>query len=282
MRRFAAWPLSRFPTSGFSAQISSNVPSSNAVSLRSLISTPAMFQVPFSPGSVNSTRRKPSLQTRPPEAAGQFAPSVRLRCKRRGHLPFRRQDLPGALLVLAPGTAPAGGAGRRWGRSAIRRNSAARLRRVHSARTRHATAQTPCHAGCFALRSQDRMRTFFVPKPAGWWGLRNKKCSRSDFSFLLSFYLWRKAMCGASSEFRTDHNLWRTNRDDEYTDITDFALSQDSVLRKTANLKEGTNWRGRAHSGAALFMFLPGASRSLRRSWAGVRASLLNITVGKI
>ncbi len=42
-----------------------------------------------------------------PKAAGQFAPSVRLRCKRRGHLPLRRQDLPGALLVLAPGTAPA-------------------------------------------------------------------------------------------------------------------------------------------------------------------------------
>ena len=56
----------------------------------------------------------------------------------------------------------------------------------------------------------------------------------------------------------------------------DFALSQDSVLRKTANLKEGTNWRGRAHSGAALFMFLPGASRSHRRSWAGVRASTVS------
>ena len=82
--------------------------SSNAVSLRSLISTPAMFQVPFPPCSVNSTRRKPSLQTRPPHAAGQFAPSVRLRCKRRGHLPFRRQDLPGALLVFAPVIVPAG------------------------------------------------------------------------------------------------------------------------------------------------------------------------------
>ena len=56
------------------------------------MSTPAAFQVPFSPGSVNSTRRKPSLQTRPSSTAGQFAPSVRLRCKRRGHLPFRRQE----------------------------------------------------------------------------------------------------------------------------------------------------------------------------------------------
>ena len=29
-----------------------------------------------------------------PKTAGQFAPSVRLRCKRRGHLPFRRQERP--------------------------------------------------------------------------------------------------------------------------------------------------------------------------------------------
>ena len=91
------------------------------------------------PPPVHSTHRKPSLQTRPPETAGHFAASVRLRCKRRGHLLIRRQDLPGALLVLAPGTAPAGagwpslGSGR-W-------PSAARLRRVHSARTRHATAK---------------------------------------------------------------------------------------------------------------------------------------------
>ena len=105
MRRFA--PAERrsfsrlgrcrvFPMSGFSASVSSNVwtPSLNAVSLRSLISTPAMFQVPFSPCSVNSTRRKPSLQTRPPNTAGQFAPSVRLRCKRQGHLPDRRQQGP--------------------------------------------------------------------------------------------------------------------------------------------------------------------------------------------
>ena len=39
--------------------------------LASLVdSRPAAFQVPFSPGSVNSTRRKPSLQTRPPNPPG--------------------------------------------------------------------------------------------------------------------------------------------------------------------------------------------------------------------
>ena len=67
-----------FPMSGFSAQVSSNVwtPSLNAVSSRplagrdSFISTPTAFQVPFSPGSVNSTRRNPSLQTRPPTPPG--------------------------------------------------------------------------------------------------------------------------------------------------------------------------------------------------------------------
>ncbi len=67
-----------FPTSGFSALGSSNVwtPSSNAVSSRplegrdSLIPTPAAFQVSFSPCSVNSTRRSPPLQTRPPKPPG--------------------------------------------------------------------------------------------------------------------------------------------------------------------------------------------------------------------
>ena len=57
---------------------SSNVwkSSRNAVSSRrfwrqdSLISTPAMFQVPFPPCSAGSTRRKPSLQTRPPKPPG--------------------------------------------------------------------------------------------------------------------------------------------------------------------------------------------------------------------
>ena len=38
-----------------------------------------------------------------PKAAGQFAPSVRLRCKRRGHLPFRRQDLSDALFDCRAG-----------------------------------------------------------------------------------------------------------------------------------------------------------------------------------
>ena len=42
----------------------------------SFTSTPTMLQVPFSPCSVNSTRRSPSLQTRSPQATGQFAPSA--------------------------------------------------------------------------------------------------------------------------------------------------------------------------------------------------------------
>ena len=46
--------------------------------------------------------------------------------------------------------------------------------RAHPARH----GETPCHAGCCALRSQEGMRTFFAPKPAGWWGLRNEKCSQ--------------------------------------------------------------------------------------------------------
>jgi len=72
-----------------------------------------------------------------PETAGQFATSVRLRCKRRGHLPFRRHDLPGALLVLAPGTVRAGA---RWPSLGSLR-STVRLRRVHFVSIRHAIPQ---------------------------------------------------------------------------------------------------------------------------------------------
>ena len=126
---------------------------------------PAAFQVPISPGSVKLHPSKAVTSNAAPKAAGQFAPSVRLRCKRRGHLPFRRQDLPGALLVLAPGTVRAGAS---WPALGSLR-SAVRLRRVHSARIRHATAWTPCHAGCFALRSRDAVKT--CPQvPEGKWG----------------------------------------------------------------------------------------------------------------
>jgi hypothetical protein len=37
---------------------------------------------------------KPATSNTAPKTAGQFAPSVRLRCKRRGHLPDRRQQGP--------------------------------------------------------------------------------------------------------------------------------------------------------------------------------------------
>ena len=94
---------------------SSNVwnSSRNAVSSRrlwrrdSLIPAPAMFQVPFSPGSAHSTRRKPSLQTRSPKPPGNsprvcsYGANVAAICL------FGGKRLPVALLVLAPGTAPA-------------------------------------------------------------------------------------------------------------------------------------------------------------------------------
>jgi hypothetical protein len=94
------------------------------------------------------------------------SPRRRLRrSKRRGHLPDRRQEppshgfggpsLPGAPFVLAPGAARAGAG---WPALGSLR-SAVRLRRVHSARTRHATAKPPCHAGCYALRSRNAVET---------------------------------------------------------------------------------------------------------------------------
>jgi hypothetical protein len=57
----------------------------------------------FHPGHVSSAvsaglrklhPSKPVTSNTAPNAAGQFAPSVRLRCKRQGHLPDRRQRRP--------------------------------------------------------------------------------------------------------------------------------------------------------------------------------------------
>jgi len=177
VRRFAAWPLSRFPTSGkvpstlfqrleipsecglipplvasgFVDSHPGHVSSAVFAGLRSLPRGDALADE-HPPLPVHATRRKPSLQTRPPEAAGRIAASVRLRCKRRGHLPFRRQDLPGALLVLAPGTVRADAGLPALG--SLR--SAVRLRRVHYARNRHATARRRVMP--VAMRSVYRMR----------------------------------------------------------------------------------------------------------------------------
>ena len=150
----------------------------NTVSLRSLIFTPAMFQAPFPPCS-----SKAITSNTAPEAAGQFAASVRLRCKRHGHLPFRRQE-------------PAGRSSRSrarhrsgWRRLAV--TGVATLRgpaspgslRAHP--SRHGA--TPCHAGCFALRSRDAVET--CPQaPERKWGA----CEHVSFPFgpVLSGFRW--------------------------------------------------------------------------------------------
>jgi hypothetical protein len=171
-----------FPMSGFSAPIISNARTPHRMrprpgvaqraktDLASLVhSHPAAFQVPFPPSSVDSTRRKPSLQTRPPKAAGQFAPTawpaeaMRRRLRRsnhHGHLPFRRQKPAGrssrsrARHRLGCPASEAGwpslGSGR-W-------PSAVRLRRVHSARSRHAIPMLHRDVMPVALRSVHGMR----------------------------------------------------------------------------------------------------------------------------
>lgn len=96
-----------------------------------------MFKVPFSPGcilfravlrSTTSAHRRPftpPVKSRHfkhgPEAAGQFAASVRLRCKRRGHLLFRRAE-PAERFSPFSRPAPCGlaQAGPLWGRCAPR------------------------------------------------------------------------------------------------------------------------------------------------------------------
>ena len=90
----------------------------NAVSLRSLIPTPTVFQVPFSPCSVNSTRRKPSLQTRPPTPPGNsprvcaYGANVAAICL------FGGKSLPGAFHQFSrPAPLRLAQAGRRWGRA---------------------------------------------------------------------------------------------------------------------------------------------------------------------
>ena len=124
----------------------------NVFWLHSLIPTPAAFQVSFSPGSVNSTRRSPPLQARPPNAAGQFprvcayGANVAAICLFGGKtcralFSFSRPASPGSL-------------------------------RAHP--SRHGA--TSCHAGCYALRSRDADTVIFPsrsPTEGGGFGTKN-------------------------------------------------------------------------------------------------------------
>ena len=92
-----------FPTSGFSATILSNAWTPHRMRSRP-DRADASGLVAFHPRHVSSAisavlrklhTSEAVTSNTVPKTAGQFAPSVRLRCKRRGHLPFRRQEPAG-------------------------------------------------------------------------------------------------------------------------------------------------------------------------------------------
>ena len=122
--------------------------------------------------SVNSTHRSPSLQTRPqtPPANSPrvcaYGANVAAICL------FGGKSLPVALLVLAPGTVRADAGLPALG--SLR--SAVRLRRVHFARTRHATARRRVMPS--AVRYVHKLWTVRIShrKPNLRWGLSVEKC----------------------------------------------------------------------------------------------------------
>ena len=202
-------------------------PLRNGVSSRRLwrrdssISTPAMFQVPFSPGcvlfravmrSTTSAHRRPFT---PPVESRHFKHSPP---KPPGKSP-RVSSLRLAIgAICFSGGRPAGRSSRSrarhrsgWrglavagvGPLALRGSASPGSLRAHP--SRH--GETPCHAGCFALRSQEGMRSFFAPKPAGKWGLRSEKCSSQNrLAFPSPFWQFlnrgKRPLDGGSSDCR--------------------------------------------------------------------------------
>ena len=172
--------------------------SSNAVSLRSLIPTPAAFQVPFSPGSVHSRAgpyarnlARPAHRSLHPSKAVTSNTTPKGRRAIRPECPpsggnvgaiclFVGESLPGATLQTArvrhrPDRASASGLGSFCYLAELRGT----IRGVHYARNRHATAKTPRHAGCSALRSQIRINAviFRSRSPTIGGGFGSKKFS---------------------------------------------------------------------------------------------------------
>ena len=111
--------------------------------------------------------------------------------ERRGHLLFRRQDLPGALFAR---TRHRSG----WRRLAVAvvasLRGAALPRSLRAQPSRHGEA--PCHAGCFALRSRMRSRSLFTESPSGSGGFRLKSVLSLQYSRS------RRTLSGASPTSR--------------------------------------------------------------------------------
>ena len=195
---FAAWPLSRFSNAWKNGPGIFQCLENLSEIFPSVIGKCGLAPLAdLNPGPVSSAvsavlrRLHPSkavTSNTAPEAAEQFAPSARLRCELRGHLPDRRQNLPGALLDSRArhrsgwrGLAVAG-----VGPMALRGPASPGSLRAHP--SRHGEAAVSCRllratfTGCGCGH-------FSLPKPNPWRGLRGEKCSLLDcgFAFLRLF-----------------------------------------------------------------------------------------------
>ena len=146
------------------------------------------------PRPLRSFRRKPrhpKISCVESQAADSNRPGCRRYAPHRGH--FRRGLFnPGPLFGGVPhaarayrcGCAPSKPPGLVLAGVATLRGQ---VSGVHSARIRHATARTPCHAGCFALRSPMRNAVTFHRKPGRKLGLSAEKCSRLEARTVIPF-----------------------------------------------------------------------------------------------
>ena len=148
-----------------------------------MISTPTMFQVPFSPGSVNSTRQKPSLQTRP-KSRRAIRPECLARrslcgggCagpNHRGHLPCRLQEPAGR----SSRSRARHSAGWRWlarsGVAALRGLASPGSLRAHP--SRHPARRDVMPVALRSVHKQCRCGHISLSKPNSRRGLRSEKC----------------------------------------------------------------------------------------------------------
>ncbi len=171
---FAAWSLSRFSNVWISgSSFFQCLDTFIECGLASLVdSHPRRVSSAISPGLRKLHPSKAVTSNTTPKAAGQFAPSVRLRCKRRGHLPFRRQDLSGALVDCRAGHRSG------WRRLAVA--GVATLRgpaspgslRAHP--SRHGADAVSCRLLCATFTSEKAHRPFFADSPTAGGGCRSK------------------------------------------------------------------------------------------------------------
>lgn len=192
----AAWPLSRHSVyqNGPRQPISPHALQLCGLAAFRAAGSCACIRLRGLPGSTSSPprplrsfRRKPrhtKISCVESQAADSNRPGCRRYAPHRGH--FRRGLFnPGAFFGGVPhaaradrcGCAPSKPPGLVLAGVALLRGQ---VSGVHSARIRHATARTPCHAGCYALRSPFPHADIFRPEAPDLVGASDRKMFFSD------------------------------------------------------------------------------------------------------